>query len=594
MAINEDLDKKIASEDQNSSSGAVAYTSEENNIALNTEEENSTSGIEDSTIDESDGQEEENYTPSTDEPTIDEADDEEEDEEYKKLKEELLKEYMDDSQEETNELTESAINSSVEEEQQNTESTQYAPQQDFDVNQVSTPEPTTSSMEDNSDQIEIEDVAQDLDGDIIDEERPLNNEASKVTPDVDKGISKVAISKGSSLFIMIGGALVLLYIIYQMLKPSGHVAPPSEINDKLPIVKPIEDTGQTIVVPEVPKFPDIPKEVPAPVSQALPTPPVPPTLNIAPMAPPLPPAIGGNATASSTGVLPIPSIGSSAIQDISSNLDSEQQQKLAEANARKQARLKTGIMVMNGNNSKKSTSDLSKLSLNSDQIPATYIGDLQRIIAQGKVIDAVLETAINTDIPGPIRAVVSRDIYSESGHNVLINRGSRIIGSYSSDVKFGQARVQIAWERIIRPDGVDIKVASPGVDSIGRAGSGGDIDNHIMHNLGSAMMMSVLNIGVARAAGDSANTSGSTTNTSSTDATTGTTSSSSTASTPTAEEQAWQNAINNISKVTSDVIQKTMNVPPTITVDQGTALKVFVKRDIIFPGSSANLTRMIE
>lgn len=583
MAINEDSDKKIAqtaSEDENtallnqdSDSGAVAYTSEDDNIALNTEEENLNSNTDESTADEDHGNEE--------------------DEEYEKLKEELLKEYMDDSQEEANEPTESATNSSTEN-QQTTDLTTPVPQQDFDVNQVLNPESTIPSNEDDSDQIEIEDVAQDLDGDIIDEERPLNNAASKVTPDVDKGISKVAISKGSSLFIMIGGALVLLYIVYQMLKPSGPVAPPSEINDKLPIVKPIQDTGQTIVVPELPKFPDIPKEVPAPVSQSLPTPPVPPTLNITPMAPPLPPAIGGNATASSTGISPIPSIGTSAIEDISNNLDSDQQQKIAEANARKQARLKTGIMVMNGSTSKKAASDLSKLSLNSDQIPATYIGDLQRIIAQGKVIDAVLETAINTDIPGPIRAVVSRDIYSESGHNVLINRGSRIIGSYSSDVKFGQARVQIAWERIIRPDGVDIKVASPGIDSIGRAGSGGEIDNHIMHNLGSAMMMSVLNIGVAKAAGNSANTSGSTTNTSSTDATTGTTSSSSTSSTPTAEEQAWQNAINNISKVTADVIQKTMNVPPTITVDQGTPLKVFVKRDIIFPGSSANLTRMIE
>ena len=107
------------------------------------------------------------------------------------------------------------------------------------------------------------------------------------------------------------------------------------------------------------------------------------------------------------------------------------------------------------------------------RIEATHIGDLRKTIAQGRLIQATMESALNTDMPAPIRAIVSRDTYAEAGREPLIPKGSRLIGMYNTDISGGQARVFVVWIRVIRPDGVDIQLGSPLVDAIGQAGVGG-------------------------------------------------------------------------------------------------------------------------
>ena len=96
---------------------------------------------------------------------------------------------------------------------------------------------------------------------------------------------------------------------------------------------------------------------------------------------------------------------------------------------------------------------------------STTLGDREFIIAQGKLIDAVLETAVNTDQPGMLRALVSNDIYGDSGRTILLPRGSRLIGQYNSDVARGQSRVFVIWQRVIRPDGIDVQLDSGGTGS---------------------------------------------------------------------------------------------------------------------------------
>lgn len=550
----------------------------------------------------SDGQ-----TPQTDEAEGDDSDDDLSDEEYEKIKKELLDEYIADEENEFKD--EDGASQTLE----NTGIEDKAVTPDLINNQVSSVATQSSQDEINSimgnnqasndSDSDVEDVKTKLDNNTIDNDHSFDENIDSLTPDVDKGISRVALSKGSSVFILTFVVICLLYIIYKMLQPdhTTDVKVDGEIDVNQPIVKPIKDVGKTIVVPEIPKFPDAPKQIVAPMPQSMPTPPLPPLLDVTPVAPPPPPTI---ATAPA-GLTPPPiNAGSSAFGQVTTqdlgDLDEKASQQKAQDDARKKARLKSGIMVAGGGGGKKTASSqqaetLTKLTRNTDQIAATYIGDLHRIIAQGKVIDAVLETAINTDLPGQIRAVVARDVYSEAGKNILINRGSRLIGTYSADVKYGQARVQILWERIIRPDGIDIKVASSGVDDIGRAGMPGDVDNHVLHNIATALMMSAINVTLAEFADNqSGTTGGTTTSTSTTDATSGTTSSSSTSNTLNNEQQAYQDSLNTINKVTNDMLAKGLNMPPTITVDQGTTLKVFVKKDIIFPGPSANLTRMID
>ena len=113
-------------------------------------------------------------------------------------------------------------------------------------------------------------------------------------------------------------------------------------------------------------------------------------------------------------------------------------------------------------------------------------------VTQGTLIPAVLETAINTDLPGYVRAMVSRDVKSFDGSAVLIPRSSRLIGQYKSGLAAGQTRAYIIWQRLIRPDGVSVALGSPGIDFAGEAGMAGKVDSHFMKRFGSAMLLSVV------------------------------------------------------------------------------------------------------
>jgi len=113
-------------------------------------------------------------------------------------------------------------------------------------------------------------------------------------------------------------------------------------------------------------------------------------------------------------------------------------------------------------------------------------------ITQGTMIPAVLETAINTDVPGYVRAVVSQDVRSFDGTHVLVPRSSRLIGQYQSGLQAGQKRAYVIWTRLIRPDGVSVALASPGTGFDGSGGLPGKVDTHFFQRFGSAMLLSVI------------------------------------------------------------------------------------------------------
>ncbi|MCH2037104.1 MAG: TrbI/VirB10 family protein [Rickettsiales bacterium] len=202
-----------------------------------------------------------------------------------------------------------------------------------------------------------------------------------------------------------------------------------------------------------------------------------------------------------------------------------------------------------------------------------YIEDLYRIVAQGKIIDAVLETAINTDVPGLLRGVVTKDIFSEQGRNVLIPRGSRLIGSYSSDVERNQQRISVTWNRIIRPDGIDVEIDAPGADRLGRSGISGKVDNKYVELFGSTLMFGSIGASVALLSEQFTDSGGTTTTT--TDG--GTTNSSGTN-----VDVAVQEMVTNIGDVTEAISGELLDIEPTFTVNQGTVMKIFVTEDLVF------------
>lgn len=113
-------------------------------------------------------------------------------------------------------------------------------------------------------------------------------------------------------------------------------------------------------------------------------------------------------------------------------------------------------------------------------------------VTQGTLIPAILETAIDTDVPGYVRAVVSTDVRSFDGSRVLVPRSSRLIGQYKSGMQAGQKRAYVIWTRLIRPDGVSVNIASPAVGFGGETGLAGKVNSHFFERFGSAMLLSVI------------------------------------------------------------------------------------------------------
>src|SRR5690606_35894956 len=118
--------------------------------------------------------------------------------------------------------------------------------------------------------------------------------------------------------------------------------------------------------------------------------------------------------------------------------------------------------------------------------------DPKTTVTQGTMIPAVLETAIDTDVPGYVRAVVSQDVRSFDGTRVLVPRSSRLIGQYQSVMQGGQKRAYVIWTRLIRPDGVSVNLASPATGFDGSTGLEGKVNSHFFQRFGSAMLLSVI------------------------------------------------------------------------------------------------------
>lgn len=167
-------------------------------------------------------------------------------------------------------------------------------------------------------------------------------------------------------------------------------------------------------------------------------------------------------------------------------------------------------------------------------------------VSQGTLIPAVLETAINSDLPGYARAVVSSDVKSFDGSRVLVPRSSRLIGQYKSGVSAGQSRAYILWTRLIRPDGVSVALASPAVDESGQTGLGGSVNSHFMKRFGSALLLSVVGSASAVGSGGTA-----------------------------LVLSGGQNAA-------SIAAQQNGAIPPTIKVRQGQPIRVFTAKDLDF------------
>ena len=194
-------------------------------------------------------------------------------------------------------------------------------------------------------------------------------------------------------------------------------------------------------------------------------------------------------------------------------------------------------------------------------VHATRISHLSTTITQGTLLRATLETRITSDLPGMIRAVTAEDVYAEDDSQILIPRGSRLIGNYVNHINQNQNRIFVIWQRLILPNGITVQLASPGTDPLGGAGILADETNrHFWQQWGTASLLSL--IGTATGSGHFHHEHE--------------------AITPADE---YRNALSESFRQTAQqTLHNNSTITPTLTVYQGTPISVFIAKDLDFYG----------
>ena len=184
---------------------------------------------------------------------------------------------------------------------------------------------------------------------------------------------------------------------------------------------------------------------------------------------------------------------------------------------------------------------------------AEVIANPSNTVIQGTMIQAVMETALDSSLPGQTRAIISEDVFSYDGSRLLIPRGSRLIGRYRSGIEIAQKRVTIAWDRIVLPNNQTVQISSFGGDELGRSGFTGFVDTRFDERFGSAALISIISAAPSVAAAQ-------------------------------VEDETTADVLEDVgddlADATDSVIGEYLSIGPVIYVDQGARVTVMVDRDL--------------
>jgi len=182
----------------------------------------------------------------------------------------------------------------------------------------------------------------------------------------------------------------------------------------------------------------------------------------------------------------------------------------------------------------------------------TVLPTQRLLLPKGAFIDCTLETAVDSTLPGMTTCITATDTFSADGSTVLMERGTKLVGETRGEVQQGSARVFVLWSEARTPTGVVIPLDSPGTDELGRSGLSGTVNRHFWQRFGAAILISVINGGVQYAV-QSQNKGGAV------------------IYDPGATQE-----------VMTDALKGTVNIPPTVTVANGSRIQVLVARDLDF------------
>jgi type IV secretion system protein VirB10 len=181
------------------------------------------------------------------------------------------------------------------------------------------------------------------------------------------------------------------------------------------------------------------------------------------------------------------------------------------------------------------------------------------VVQAGNIIPASLITGIRSDLPGQITAQVTGNVYdSPTGRFLLIPQGTRLVGIYDSQIAFGQSRVLLVWTRLIMPNGRSIVLErQPGSDTAGYSGLEDEVDNHWGALFKAALLSTLLGVG-----SELGSTSGTGSN----------------SDVITALRRGSSDSLNQAGQ---KVVQRNLNIQPTLTIRPGFAVRVIVNRDLV-------------
>ena len=188
----------------------------------------------------------------------------------------------------------------------------------------------------------------------------------------------------------------------------------------------------------------------------------------------------------------------------------------------------------------------------------TPMSAAQYALEAGTIIPAVLITGLKSDLSGPVLAQITENVYdSISGAHLLLPQGARLIGSYDNHIAYGQSRVQVVFSRIILPNGASLALGHlPASDDAGYVGLSGGVDDHLFTLLKGAGLSSLLGIAAEQGLG---------------------------LGNSLLAQALRQSVISSANQGGQELVHKSINVAPTITVPPGTTLTVVVQKTLMLP-----------
>ena len=179
------------------------------------------------------------------------------------------------------------------------------------------------------------------------------------------------------------------------------------------------------------------------------------------------------------------------------------------------------------------------------------------VLQAGAVIPAALITGLRSDLPGQVTAQVTEDVYdSPTGKILLIPQGARLIGQYDAQIAFGQSRALLVWNRLIMPNGRSIVLErQPGADTEGYAGLEDEVDNHWGMLFKAAILSTMLSVGSEAGTSDNRTTR--------------------------SLQAIRQGASQSINQTGQQVVSRSLNIQPTITIRPGFPVRVMVTHDLV-------------